>query len=212
MFNIQNIGSGSKRQDIDSILRFLSDIGIEYQIEPGVVGSFCENLEIKNGVIHFDYDKVAVADLLHDSGHLALVLKEYRHLFNGNLYQSFKDYMALVSVLDFEDERAEILMAVYDPQVTAWAWAVGVKLGLNPNDVILNDRYDGDGANIRVLLEISSKSPMPYLGVAQLHGTGYTKKYNHLDKKRNPDTKFFPHFNYWTADEALRSNNMNPKL
>lgn len=195
------------RTDIDLILNFISSIGIEYQMESDVIGPFSENIDIKNGVIHFDYERVLVGDLLHEAGHLALVLKEYRKIFNGNLYKSLKQYVALVTQLEVSDQCIETLLACEDVHVTAWVWSVGIKLGLNPDDVIQTDKYGGEGDSIRELLQISDRTCMPYIGVAQLQAAGYTKKYNRMIEMQEPHTKFYPHLNFWTVDEALITNN-----
>lgn len=197
------------RKDVDAILEFLTQIGIEYKIEVAVQGSFAENIELRKGVAHFDYDNVLIVDLLHECGHLALVLKEHRHLLSGNLYRGLKEYTSMINLLDFDDPRMDILMSCDDPQVTAWSWAVGQKLGLDPNDVITNESYGGEGEGFRLNLSLSNRSPMPYIGVSMLHHAGFTKKFSHFAKKRDPDALFYPHMNYWTTDEALLKNNFS---
>lgn len=197
----------NKRDDIDSILNFLEEIGIEYKIDNGIQGSFAENINIKNGVVHFDYNKVLVVDLLHESGHLALVLKEYRPLLSGWLDKGLKEYSAMIDKLHHSDPRLDILMCCDDNQVTAWAWAVGCKLGLNPDDVITSESYGGEGDSVRFKLSISGQSPMPYIGVSALHHAGFTKKYSYSAKLNQPKISFYPFMNYWTTDEALLANN-----
>lgn len=204
--------SSQTRHDVELILDFLTKIGIEYKLENEISGSFAENIGIRKGVLHLVYDKVFIVDLLHESGHLALVLKEHRHLLSGNLYQGLKTYTALIMELPFDDPRSDILMSCDDPQVTAWSWAVGTKLGLDPNDIITSESYGGEGDGFRTTLSLSSKSPMPYIGVSMLHHAGFTKKYSLSAKKRNPDDLFYPHMNYWTTDEALIANGFSQKL
>lgn len=197
------------RNDVDAIIEFLSQIGIEYKIEDSVEGSFVKNIDIRKGVVHFDYDKVLIVDLLHESGHVALVLKEHRHLLSGNLSSGLNQYTSMINLLDFDDPRMNILMSCDDPQVTAWSWAVGHKLGLDPNDVITNDSYGGEGDAIRATLNLSDRSSMPYIGVSMLHHAGFTKKFSHFAQKNDPDTLFYPHMNYWTTDDALLKNNFS---
>jgi hypothetical protein len=199
----------SIRKDVDLILEFLTQIGIEFKIEDAVQGSFAPNIDIRKGVVHFDYDKVLIVDLLHESGHLALVLKEHRPLLSGNLYRGLKQYTTMINKLPFEDPRMNILMSCDDTQVTAWAWAVGQKLGLNPNDVITSESYGGEGDGIRTTLSFSDRSSMPYIGVSMLHHAGFTKKHSHFAKEREPDARFYPYMNYWTTDEALLKNNFS---
>lgn len=200
------------RHDVDLVLDFLTKIGIEYKLENEVLGSFAENIEIREGVLHLDYDKVLIVDLLHESGHLALVLKEYRHLLSGNLHRGLKQYTNMIMNLPFDDPRADILMSCDDPQVTAWSWAVGTKLGLDPNDIITSESYGGEGDGFRLTLSLSAESPMPYIGVSMLHHAGFTKKYSLSAKKNKPDELFYPHMNYWTTDDALSSNGLSKKL
>lgn len=194
------------RDDVERILAFFDSIGLEHVQEKGVIGSFTENLEIKNGVLHFDYDLVAVIDLLHDGGHMALIPKCYRHYFSGNLKAGFKKYVALISAKPLTEPILEILMCCDDTQATAWAWAVGVKLGIKHEDIITDASYGGTGDAIRQTLQLSNSSSMPYIGVAKLHYSGYTKKFNNWLKKMEPETAFYPHLNYWTADQALAAN------
>ena len=194
------------RDDVDRILKFFDTIGLEYTQEKGVIGSFAENLEIKKGVIHFDYDLVAVLDLLHDGGHMALIPKCYRHYFCGNLMAGFKRYFEMITLAPPLDPVTEILMCCEDTQVTAWAWAAGIKLGIKHEDIITGASYGGTGEAIRQTLQFSEISSMPYVGVAMLHHSGYTKKFNSWVKKKEPETVFYPEMNYWTADQALSAN------
>lgn len=201
-----------KRPHIDAILNFLSEIEIEYCIEESVKGSFAENIEIRNGVIHLDYSKVEVVDLLHESGHMALVLKECRHLFSGNLNKGFKQYISKINEMTEgglfgTDTKLNILMCCEDSEVTAWAWAVGVKLELPHHEIITDDSYDGHGSFIRDHLALSHKNSMPYVGVAKLHHATYTKRYSRMIEEHMPESQFYPHMNYWTADAALSANN-----
>lgn len=197
------------REDVDAILTFLDRIGIEYKVEAKVKGAFAPHIEIRNGVVHFDYDQVFITNLLHESGHLALVLKEHRHLLSGNLYGGLRKYTSMINMLDYNDPRLQILMSCDDPQVTAWSWAVGQKLGLDPKDVINDESYGGEGEGFRLTLSLSDRSPMPYIGVSMLHHAGFTKKFNRFSKQLDPDALFYPHMNYWTIDEALLKNNFS---
>lgn len=151
------------RHDIDVILSFLTEIGIEYLIEKDVNGFLSKAIEIRSGIICLDYNTVLVSDLLHESGHLALIVKDFRHLFSGNLNQGYRAYLSAIKALSFDEQLCTILMCCEDTQVTAWAWAVGIKLGLPHKDIINDESYEGEGSEIRKCLELSEKSPMPYV-------------------------------------------------
>lgn len=200
----------AKRPHIDAILSFFDEIGIEYKVEDEVKGSFSPNIDIRKGVVHLDYSKVLIVDLLHESGHLALVPKKYRELFTGNLYKGFREYQKTVLDLPipFGDKTMDVLMTCDDTEVTAWSWALGRKLGLPPEDIITDESYDGNGAGIRDSLLISENSSMPYAGVTKLHHALYTEKINRMTKAQNPDAQFYPHMKHWTADSVLAELDM----
>lgn len=197
------------RPEISLILNFLDEIKIDYTIESGVKGSFSKHVEIDQGKLKLDYEKVGVGSLLHEAGHLALIFSPYRELFHGNLFESFKKYFSLLDNLPFDDLRTKILMGCNDEEVTAWSWAVGVHLGLEPKKVIEDLSYGGQGEFIRDLLSISSRSTMPYIGVAKLHYATYTEKFNNRTNSKSPEDITYPKMKYWTADEALKANGLD---
>ena len=194
------------RKDIDAVLEFLKEVGIEYLIHENVNGFLSNEIEIRNGIICFDYNNVQISDLLHESGHLALVAKGFRHLFSGNLNNGYRAYLTAINQLSFNEQLNTILMCCEDTQVTAWAWAAGVKLGLPHEDIINDEDYEGEGSEIRKCLELSENSPMPYIGVSMLHHANYTKKYNRLFQIREPETEFYPKMRFWTADQVLSAH------
>ena len=68
------------------------------------------------------------------------------------------------------------------------------------------ESYEGEGSEIRKCLELSEKSPMPYVGVSMLHHANYTKKYNRLFQMREPSAVFYPEMQFWTADQVLSAH------
>jgi hypothetical protein len=191
----------TNRTDINKILNFFDEIKIKYEFAQDIKESFVPHIKIKKGVIHFDYAKVLVLDLLHEGGHLALIPEKYRHFFDNNLYKGFQDYAKEIKKLPFDHPAINLLTCCDDNQVTAWAWAVGVKLELKAEDVIPDFSYENKGQELRESLEL--KNPMGYIGVAKLQYGGYTNKYNAAKQKIYPNEVFYPNMIFWTADQAI---------
>lgn len=193
------------KRNMRDFLNFLNSIDVEFQTSSNIpIDSFAPHIEIKKGIIYFNPEKALLMDLIHDAGHMALIPKQFRHLFNGNMLKGFQQYNKYLEDIRYSSVESNILEACNDPCVTAWAWAVGKHLGFAGKDVIDDKGYGGTGENIRQILSISNQATMPYIGVSQLHYGTYTKKYNRLDKSG----VCYPHMNYWTADQALKANNI----
>jgi hypothetical protein len=55
-----------------------------------------------------------------------------------------------------------------DPEATAWAWAAGQYLGLQPKAIIQDDEYGGDGSFLRLQLATGG-----YVGINGLSHAGF---------------------------------------
>ena len=76
--------------------------------------------------------------------------------------------MACTDFSDPDSPPARAAVQCSDPEVTAWAWAVGVHLGLAPEIVIKDDQYDNTGRMIRLGLQVNC-----YAGINGLSAAGF---------------------------------------
>jgi hypothetical protein len=76
--------------------------------------------------------------------------------------------MAETDFADPDSPAARAAMQCGDPEVTAWAWAAGVHLGLDPKIVIKDEQYDGTGASLRLGLRSNA-----YFGINGLAASGF---------------------------------------
>lgn len=108
--------------------------------------------------------------LLHEAGHLACVPAEYRHLFSGDVakgQQLMLDQLE-ASGADIDSPLYRAVIQTSDPEATAWAFAAGLAIGLKPQQIILDDEYDGEGWDVRFGL-----SSRRYLGINGLANAGF---------------------------------------
>ncbi len=156
-------------QGVPETIAFLQDIGIPVQIVPTVSpASFLEEVEVVEGALRIT-PSCRASSLLHEAGHIACVPAPYRRLLSGNLYKGLRAMYELVRALDVAPD-SPLMRAVIqcsDPEATAWAWAAGVHLGLPAELIIMDDEYDGEGADVRFCLQASS-----YLGINGLMHAG----------------------------------------
>lgn len=177
---------------VPEAIAFLQEIGIPVQIVPTVSpASFLEEVEVVDGSLRIT-PSCRASSLLHEAGHIACVPAPYRRLLSGNLYKGLRAMYELVRALDV-DPDSPLMRAVIqcsDPEATAWAWAAGVHLGLPAELIIMDDEYDGEGADIRFCLQASS-----YLGINGLMHAGMCQN------PRRPGG--FPVLRTWLQDVAV---------
>lgn len=180
------------RQGVPESIAFLQEIGIPVQIVPTVSpASFLEEVEVIEGSLRIT-PSCRASSLLHEAGHIACVPAPYRRLLSGNLYKGLRAMYELVRALDVAPD-SPLMRAVIqcsDPEATAWAWAAGVHLGLPAELIIMDDEYDGEGADIRFCLQASS-----YLGVNGLMHAGMCQN------PRRPGG--YPAMRIWLQDVAV---------
>lgn len=150
-----------------AIIEFFSEIGLEAKPKPGAAG-FIESTEIAGGVLFYDPDKALPSNLLHEAGHLAVLPSQYRSWADGDLDETypligddvFRRYPADHPIMIRAMQSGEA-------ETTAWAWAAGRHLGIPDDIIILDSEYGGEGANIRLHLQLNS-----YLGINGLRAGG----------------------------------------
>ena len=169
--------------ELARVAQALNNIGIPTQEDSQAAG-FLDNVRIKQGVIHYKPNAL-IADILHEAGHLACLPALFRPQANDDL-----DDLAVI-MCDYADAQmargvnpeAPILRAIMqcsDGEATAWAWAFGSHLGLDPKVIIDGEAYGGEGDSVRLMVSTGM-----YLGVNGLRAAGMiknTKDYPKLDK------------------------------
>lgn len=149
-------------------ISFLREIGLCVELVPGAKG-FVDGVLIVDGGLHVD-PSAPVSGLLHEAGHVAIMPAKYRHLLNGDISGGIKamfDDMSLTE-LDPDGPLYRAALQCSDPEATAWAWAAGRHLGIQPEEIILDEEYDNDGDGIRRMLAVSQ-----YYGINGLSHAGF---------------------------------------
>ena len=126
------------------IAKALGEIGITAVETPGADG-FLPGIEIVAGTLHYDPD-CPPGNLLHDPGHIAIVPKSLRHHLTADIESILPIFEEILHhKIDNPDHpMCRACIQASDPEVTAWGYAFGKKLGI-PDDPHV---YQGDGANI----------------------------------------------------------------
>ncbi|TXH00092.1 MAG: hypothetical protein E6R08_01195 [Nevskiaceae bacterium] len=145
---------------------FLSAIGIAWRWLDGAKG-FCDGVDIADGVLLVD-PEARTSTLLHEAGHLATLPGEFRHQAQRNISGVQKLVLEAVAFSDPDAPIARAAMQCSDPEATAWAWAAGVHLGLDPRLIIQDDEYGETGALVR--LQLAGRA---YPGINGLHHAGF---------------------------------------
>ena len=158
---------------LSKIIGFIHSIGLECQ--PGAVrsDSFLPGVEIDRGVLIYDADRLLSAgDLLHEAGHIAVVLPEHRlKMQNGEHISG-----------DMEEGGAEMA-------AIAWSWAALTHLELVPEVVFHAQGYKGGGQS---LIEAFQRGHG--VGVPVLHWLGMTDS-PHIAAAGTPS--LFPAMKRW---------------
>lgn len=145
---------------------FFSKIGLPWRWEVDPCG-FVDGICIDHGTILID-PAAHVGDVLHEAGHLATLPGQYRKLVFGDVAPVIAHMLATTNFDDPDAPAARAAIQVDDSTATAWAWAAGHFLGLDPMLVIREEAYGGRAAEIRQALELGH-----YLGINGLSAAGF---------------------------------------
>jgi hypothetical protein len=131
---------------LDTMLGFLDEIGIPWQLATVAEDSFLPGLEVRNGCLLIDKARLKFpGDILHEAGHIALVTPERRPHFTGNLAETLPEHKG--------DEMAVIL----------WSYAACLHLGLSVDYVIHDSGYRDDADWLREELAKGNYIGLPLL-------------------------------------------------
>jgi hypothetical protein len=113
---------------MNNIIDFVRGVGIELEERTINEQSFLPGILINNGKMYIDREKLLYpGDILHEAGHLAVMLPEYRAKAGNNVGEDKSQDTA----------QSEEMMAI------AWSYAALVHLGLAPEVVFHADGYRG---------------------------------------------------------------------
>lgn len=137
---------------LNTILSFISSIGINYNLKAIETDSFLPGLLIKNGGLIIDLKKLKyIGDILHEAGHLACMPPEIRNQMQDDLEDS-------------DLHKGGEMMAI------AWSYAACIFLKINPELVFHEDGYKGGGRDI-----VENFNQGRYFGVPLLAWCGMCK-------------------------------------
>ena len=154
----------------NKVINFLNSIGIPTIKGYVPIMSFLPGILIKQGTLIYN-GKATLGDMLHEAGHLAIVPGKYRKFMSGKLDRSIKRIYRMAKASDELDNPdapiARQLMQASESEATAWAWAVGKFLNIAEEEIILDNTYEGKGANERAKLSANC-----HFGINGLRASG----------------------------------------
>lgn len=140
---------------VNHIAAFINEAGIECR--PGTIPgtTFLPGIAIQNGCIIYDPQRIKYpGDLLHEAGHLAVLLPQHRQLAHGS-----------------DNLSGNLDPAAAEMAAIAWSWAAKEHLGIAPEILFHEGGYQGDSRSI-----IENFSNGRYIGVPMLQWLGMTKE------------------------------------
>ncbi|HBC04616.1 MAG: hypothetical protein CL528_00555 [Aequorivita sp.] len=144
---------GKERDSVlEQIFQFFDEISIQYNFTEIETETFLPGIQIKNGVLQIDLQKLKYpGDLVHEAGHIAVTKSEEREVLNDN-------------VIENNAEKAGEEMAVL-----LWSYAAAKNIGLAPEIVFHEDGYKGEAEWLRE--QFVSEN---YIGLPLLQWMGMT--------------------------------------
>jgi len=128
--------------DLDRILAFLDRIGIAVVAMPLPGDTFLPAIEIHDGALRYDPDRLArPGDLLHEAGHIAVTDPERR-----------------ARLSQVEGDPAEEMAAI------AWSYAAALAAGIDPRVVFHEAGYRGGGDALATAFANGHGPGTPMLG------------------------------------------------
>lgn len=153
----------------NAAISFLRSIGLEIREGDVCTASFLPNITIKDGALIYN-DKCDVSDILHEAGHLAAIPTKYRTMCQADMKESIPaiwEKAMKAGEIEPDSPMYCALIQSSDPEATAWAWAAGRHIGLEPEEIIRDHQYEGTGADIRAMLAVNC-----YCGINGLRAAG----------------------------------------
>ena len=164
-------------QDIlKQAIYFIQSIGIKVYYKTLEETTFLPGLQIENGSIFIDSDKLKYpGDVLHEAGHIAVVPTIERSNLSAD------------SIAMRENNAAEEMMAI------AWSYAACKHLDIDPYFVFHESGYNGGGNKIA-----DQFNEGKYFGVPMLQFAGMTAEHKMAEILNMPS---YPAMKQWLRDE-----------
>jgi hypothetical protein len=116
--------------EVENILAFLTDIGINHRYETLHEKTFLPGLKIEQGTLLLDLEKLLYpGDILHEAGHIAVTSETTRTCLTGDMK-------------NHDHQAAEEMTAI------AWSWAAACYLNIAPNILFHEQGYKGASDNL----------------------------------------------------------------
>lgn len=153
--------------DFDELIQtmaFLREIGFEVEVVSGAAGHV-QGVRIQGGVLFVD-PAAHASTLLHEAGHLAVLPGRFRPRAEGNITRIQRIICNEVDFSNPDEGEARIALQCGDAEATAWAWAAGRAIGLEPHRIIQDHEYGNTGDEVRFGLQLNA-----HLGINGLAAT-----------------------------------------
>jgi quercetin dioxygenase-like cupin family protein len=161
------------------MLSFISEIGLQYQLEPIVDETFLPGLKLRDGTLIVDTEKLLYpGDILHEAGHLACMPAEIRMGMNDSLPNN-------------DLNNGGEMMAI------AWSYAACIHLDIDPHIVFHDNGYKGGGQNL-----VDNFKNGNFFGVPLLQWNGMTYP------SGQENNRSFPQMINWTCKQNMYNNNI----
>ena len=136
---------------LKQIFQFFDEISISYNFTKIETETFLPGIQIKNGSLQIDMEKLKYpGDLLHEAGHIAVSSSAERESLNDN-------------VVENNSEKAGEEMAVL-----LWSFAAARKIGLPAEIVFHEDGYKGEAKWLTEQFESEKYIGLPLLQLMNL--------------------------------------------
>ena len=160
---------------ITTIVQFINGLGIPCRENQLRKDTFLPGIDIQQGEILYDPELMKYpGDLLHEAGHVAMLLPEDR------LQVQSPDKISG----DLDPGAAEMC-------AIAWSWAALKHIGIKPEEVFHEHGYKGGGPNI-----VENFSEGRFFGIPLLSYFGMTH-----DPQQHNDDQTFPNMICWLRPE-----------
>lgn len=160
-----------KRDAIEKIVAFLTELGIEVSWVEHHQKTFLPGIMVDRGAILIDESKLLYpGDLLHEAGHLAVIPAEQRNRARDNMGKNAGEEMGAI----------------------AWSYAASVHLALDPSVVFHDDGYRGWS---KALVENFTNGRNIGVPILQWLGLTADKK-----QAKEMGVEPYPHMRKWLAD------------
>ncbi|MCD6011122.1 MAG: hypothetical protein K0Q79_984 [Flavipsychrobacter sp.] len=157
---------------INKIVSFINGIGIDCREGAISATTFLPGIEIQNGSIVYDVQLMKYpGDLLHEAGHLAVLLPADRHKVFG------------------DNPTGDICAPAAEMAAIAWSWAALQHVQIPPHTVFHEHGYKGGSQSI-----IDNFSEGKYIAVPMLQWLGMTTEPKH---EVPADEYTYPKMKHW---------------